>query len=744
MYRAAVMAATSLAFMGIPTRLLAQSAPTPGNGTSLEEVVVTAQKRTERIAKVPLSVQAISGKDLQRAGITSATDLVRVIPTASIVSSISPGFETIEIRGISSGTTGDSLVGYYLDDTPFGIPNLQLSPPSRLLDVQRVEVIRGPSGTIYGQGSAGGTVKIVANKPNLDQVSGSIATEFSETQGGKANYETDFTLNAPIIPGKLAARFAGSYESLGGYAHIPEAGSDGGNSTDLKNIRSEVRWQASNDVTVDATYWHIENSQNFNNNLTPSDAPAQLKQILTGVYAAEGLGALAPIYAGLSTNLAYPIQPVGGKTIAGIDGVDAQTNTKLDLYSLDVNWQTGIGTVTSNSSYILHTLSYSAPELGYLNQFSSFGTNSFTQEVRLASSNDVPIRYLVGATYRDATINSDINFYADEKIFFLPGQKLSLANFAGPLTTHSYAGFGELSTTLFNGLVDVLGGFRYFNDDRFASGTNRVNNQSYQSSANFNSGNPRFNIKLNAAPNGIVYFNAAKGFRSGTLQTQSQVAESLAEGIPTTATVRPDHLWTFEVGTRWQFFQDTLAVEAGVYHTDWYNVQISFTNTSDFVSVVNGGDASINGVDAALRWSTPIPHLVLSANGGYLDARFVTANPLLAATTEVRTGAQLPNVPRGTYSLSANYTRDLPGLWHSVFTLDASYSFRSAQIDPASSLKSGNVNDVSLRAGLTKGPWRAEVFALNALDDSSPSLRQQFVYEIPYPRRVGARISYSF
>ncbi|MEL4382803.1 TonB-dependent receptor plug domain-containing protein, partial [Shewanella algae] len=94
-------------------------------------------------------------------------------------SSTSPGFDTIEIRGISSGTTGDSLVGYYIDDTPFGIPNLQLSPPSRLLDVQRVEVIRGPSGTLYGQGSMGGTVKIVTNKPDLENFSGAIATEFS-------------------------------------------------------------------------------------------------------------------------------------------------------------------------------------------------------------------------------------------------------------------------------------------------------------------------------------------------------------------------------------------------------------------------------------------------------------------------------------------------------------------------------------------------------------------------------------
>jgi outer membrane receptor protein involved in Fe transport len=107
------------------------------------------------------------------------------------VSKSTPGFETVQIRGISSGTTGDGLVGYYVDETPFGIPNLQLSPPGRLLDVSRVEVIRGPSGTLYGQGSMGGTIKVVTAKPDSTQMFGAVRGEISVTEGGEANTYAD-------------------------------------------------------------------------------------------------------------------------------------------------------------------------------------------------------------------------------------------------------------------------------------------------------------------------------------------------------------------------------------------------------------------------------------------------------------------------------------------------------------------------------------------------------------------------
>jgi outer membrane receptor protein involved in Fe transport len=737
--------ASILATAFVGQAVWAQTAPpaAPAAG-QLEEVVVTAQKRSERLAKVPLPVQAISGKELARQGVTTSTDLVRLVPSASVVSSTATGFDTIEIRGISSGTTGDSLVGYYLDDTPFGIPNLQLSPPSRLLDVSQVEIIRGPSGTIYGQGSSGGTVKIITNKPNLETYSGSIGSEFSGTQGGGINYETDFMLNAPLIRDVLGLRVTGSYENLGGYAHLADLHQDNVNDAQLKNIRAAVRWQPTPDITVDGLYWHIENSQPYNNNLTPANAPAELKSTLTAVYGAEGLGALAPYFAGLSTDLAYPVQPVGTRTIAGIDGVRGFTNVDADIYSLDVNWNTDIGTVTSNSSYIQHKLFFSDPVVGYLVDNSDFKTNSFTDELRLASASDSPIHYLIGAAYRDATIHSDIDFFADERIFFLPGVKEQLIDIVGPLQTKSYAVFGEVSAPLFGGLLEPLFGIRYFNDDRNAVTLERNTGFTDSGSANFNSVSPRFNLKLNVADNGIFFFNAAKGFRSGTLQTAAQVAEANAQGIPATAVIRPDTLWTYELGTRWQFLDNTLAFETSVYHTDWKDVQIEFNNSAGSVSVVNGGNARINGVDALARWNTPVAGLSLSAEGGYLDARFSSINPLLALATAVREGGALPNVPRATATFSADYQRHLPQLDDAVLSFDGSFAYRSDQIDPASGLRSSDVRDLSLRASLQKGPYRGEIFALNALNDSGPVVRQLYTYQILYPRQVGLRLSYSF
>ena len=154
--------------LSVPGLAMAQTAPSRGDpSTQLDEIVVTAQKREQNLIDVPLSVQAISGEQLERQGTRDLTQLVDFIPGASVVSKSAPGFDTIQIRGISAGTVGDSTTGYYIDDVVFSIPNLQISPPSRLFDLERTEILRGPQGTLYGNGALGGLVRLIT--PVLDR-----------------------------------------------------------------------------------------------------------------------------------------------------------------------------------------------------------------------------------------------------------------------------------------------------------------------------------------------------------------------------------------------------------------------------------------------------------------------------------------------------------------------------------------------------------------------------------------------
>lgn len=679
-----------------------------------EEIVVTAQKREENLFTVPLPVQALGAEQLENSGVNSVADLTTLIPGASVVSSSTPGFDTIQIRGISSGTTGDGLVGYYIDETPFGVPNLQLTPPSGLLDVQRVEVIRGPSGTIYGQGSMGGTIKLVTARPDSEEFSGRVSIEGSSTDDGGDNYGVSGILNIPLVRDRLAVRIAAAYDELGGFAAYDDAGTvglDGENVNDFSglNVRATALWTPTPNLDITAMYWRIDNEQGSSN----------------------------------SFDLTYP-EP----TITGFFRGPGYTNIDMDLYSLTANWDVGFGTLTSNTSYIDHTLDYDVPFLTLYTNDSTFDTTSFTQEVRLASSETSAFRWLVGAFYRDATIDSDICVYFGACANVLPFSA-TIINVVGPIDTTSWSVFGEASFELFDGKLVPLVGLRYFEDEREASGLDRATLISDSQSASWSNLSPRFNLTYNATDNWMLYLNAANGFRSGSLQTAAQAtAANAALGLPpgTISTqIDPDELWTYEIGTRWRTPNNTLQLEASIYRTEWQDVQTQFASAA-VISVANAGDYEIEGIDVGVLWRTPIDGLSLQFVGNVNNAEIASAPAALSGATAIDPGARVPNVPRQNYSLAATYERDLSILGGSALTLYSGYSYRDDQIDSTTGARSGEINDLTLRAAIQHGNWEIEAFALNALDDEDYAVvaPASGIYQIAYPRRIGVRLGVNF
>lgn len=685
----------ALAF-GLALPALAQEpAAPPAASNEPEEIVITVQKREENLADVPAPVQALSAEDLAVQGVGKVSDLVTLIPGASVVSNSTPGFETLQIRGIASGTTGDGLVGYYVDETPFGIPNLQLTPPARLLDVERVEVLRGPSGTLYGQGSMGGTIKLVTARPSSEAFEGRVEGEYSSTHGGGNNYAFGAVLNVPILAERLAVRASGSFERLSGFAEAPEFGEKNVNDFESVNARVTALWTPSEDVDVSASYWRIENDQAFSNGLTP------------------GL----PVPA-----------------IAGTGGVRGYTDVDADIYSATVAWSSDWGTLTANSSYIDHELDFLAPLLTVLLNDSTFGTESFTQEIRFASPDENALRWIGGFFYRDATIHSDIDFT------FLG---FPVIDIVGDLDTKSWSLFGEVSYDLFDGRLVPLVGLRYFQDERGSDGLDRATGLPRRiGPAHYERWSPRFNLAFHATENGLIYFNAAKGFRSGVLQTQAQADASIALGIPTSTQIKPDELWTYELGTRWSLFDDQLMVEASYYHTNWKDIQLQFA-TAAVISLANGGDADIDGVDLGVLWRAA-PGLTLQLTGNVNDADFAEVVPALgAALPTVNSGEPLPNVPNSTFMAALDYERALPfGEW--TGRAHFSYAMRQDTIDAASGLRSGDLDDMTFSLGVSNERWNAEVFVLNALDDADPVVRTGTALSILHPRRVGFRVGVDF
>ena len=686
--------------------VLAQTAPPVAASSEVEVVVVTAQKREQALADVPLAIQAFSAAAIENAGATKVSDLVSLIPGASIVSNSTPGFETVQIRGVSSGTTGDGLVGYYLDEVPFGIPNLQLTPPASLLDVQRVEVIRGPSGTLYGQGSMGGTIKIVTRKPDTDAFSGTIEGTYSNTDGGSSNGSIDFAFNIPVIKDKLAIRISGGTETLSGYAAVPEFNLTNGNGFEGRNARIVARFTPTEKLAITGMVWRIENSQDFNNGLTPGFAKP---------------------------------------TISGTGGARGYTDVNATIHSLTAEWETPIGNLTANTSHIDHELDFLTGLLTTLRNDSTFQTKSATQEIRLTSKGDGDLNWIVGAYRRDATIESDVYFDTSLAAFGLPNVRIPVIDILGPLTTESWSAFAEGTIALMDDKLELTAGLRYFEDERAGNTANRLAPITRsQTTATDQATSPRFNIKYSPSENGIFFFNAAKGFRSGVLQTAAQAAASNSIGIPTSTQIAPDVLWTYEIGTRWELNSRKLVIEGSVYSTDWKDIQLQFSSPA-IISVANVGDARIQGFDLGVVWKTPIKGLTVQFVGNLNDAEFTRVVPALAAalpTTQV--GKSMPSVPDSNWTLSADYRRPLPGASNLTFHAFGAYAWRADQIDSASGLKSGEIEDLTLRVGIEGARWRLEAFAKNLTNEDDAAVLTSTSVQIPYPRRIGIKLGYDF
>lgn len=220
----------------------------------LDVITVTATKRQALLTDIPQSIQAITAEKLATEGVVSMSDIVQVVPGASQTFKASPGFEVLQLRGISSGAVGDSLVGYYIDEIPFGLPNVQYIPPVNVFDLERVEVLRGPQGTLYGQSTMGGAIRLITRKPDLDSFSGEVRAGLGHVAGGFDGYKGDLMLNAPLKAGVAGIRLTGGTSEEDGF--IEDTGTIRNHNLRLKGLL-----KASDALSVEATLWGIRSRQ---------------------------------------------------------------------------------------------------------------------------------------------------------------------------------------------------------------------------------------------------------------------------------------------------------------------------------------------------------------------------------------------------------------------------------------------------------------------------------------------------
>jgi len=691
----ALAAALSLAFGA--SSALAQGATAPDGG--LQVVTVTSTKRVQLLTEVSQSVQAITGDKLQAEGVTSVSDIVQIVPGASQTFKASPGFEVLQVRGISSGAVGDSLVGYYIDEIPFGLPNLQYIPPVNVFDLSRVEVLRGPQGTLYGQSSMGGAIRLITRKPNLAAFGGEVRLGGAQIDGGAGSHKADLMLNVPISKDQLGLRI-----TAGTSSEEPFIENSGKIKSD--NVRLKALLQASAELSVEGTLWQIRSRQ-----------------------VDYAYGQPAAPYRGITD----PNEPRG-------------VDTDVTLGNLTINYATPIGDLVSATSYMEHEFDYRFGLPGLTNFQPGFGqwlstttvkTKVTSQELRLASTPGQGLGWIGGIFLQDSKLTTtQQQGWAALAVLNLGPDVYTTGN--SRLGSRSLGLFGEVSGAYMGGRFVPTLGARLYRDER--DGTELRDGVTTSAGRTFNSINPRLNLAYKPEKGTMYYLNIAKGFRSGSQQSQRAASVANAAGLPAEAVMPQDSLWSYELGGKWEIAK-RVSVEVAAYFIDWKDAQITNLLVQNGVTttIISGGnDVKGTGLDFGLAWATPVDGLTLQLSGNVNQTEFKK----VPAGTAAKVGDQIPGSPKSSANVSATYRTQLSGLdWFG----NLSYGYRGAQSEMTTGQSSDSLRDLRLRLGVGGKGWDASVFGSNLNNQKGVAavLSSAAVNPIA-PRRVGVDVSVRF
>jgi iron complex outermembrane recepter protein len=750
---------------------LAQQQVGSGGSVQLEEIVITAAKRSSTVQETPISVTALSGDDIQQRGLTDITQIVESVPGLSMRSS-GPGQTELEMRGMTSAGGNSSTVGFYLEDTPLSAPaaaqNGKVVIDPDLYDLNRVEVLRGPQGTLYGAGSMGGTIKLVPNAPDPKAFSTSEQVILGDTRGGSFNHGENAMVNLPLGTDTAALRIVGTQEHLSGwidriviaspYFPTPQnsttrgnvaaapIGADykGVNDEDLTSLRAALLWTPTDNLSI-----------------TPSFLYQKITQ-----------GGLSLIDSNPGTNSNYQPFDVSEPFIDRID--IASLNFQYHLGAFDLSSTTSYWTreeeLRQDGSEQIATVT-GAPI--YASE-GGFGPTSpavleddrswqKSEELRLTSTGDTAFKWLLGYFYQD--FESDWDVFAE-----MPD--------AGPLTgtTNAFtqtqptkiiqnAVFGEVSYKFLPDLTGTAGLRRFTYDGTVHTGVSGFLSSSggndilhFVTSERDQGVTPKFDLSYQANKDLLVYTTASKGFRpgggnqpiptSGALGTRcAQNIQSLGVSSGSILAFSPDHVWSYEAGEKFRSGDGRITVNSAAYFENWSDVQQNVPLPCGFPYTGNLGDAHIYGGEIELD-AVVAPGLLVMLNSGYSHARFVT-NPVAATTT---IGNRVQNVPDWMSSASIAYRHSISEGLDLVARVDNSYV--GSRIDVTAQpnyLPSYDLTNI--RAGMDGGNWTAAVFVNNvtnktALLSNSPAVAVNIAtfnrIAVNQPLTVGLDLSYRF
>jgi outer membrane receptor protein involved in Fe transport len=764
----------------------AQDAATPKG--EIEEITVTAQKRTEDLTKVPASISVLSGATLENRHIDDFQDVTREVPGISFGAGatvsggiVGPGTSNIVIRGISSAS-GSSTVAVYLDDLSITQGNLyDGAVEPKFLDFDRVEVLRGPQGTLFGASSMGGTVRLISNQPDLSNFSSKFTSDLSGTDHAGTNYVESATVNAPIVEGKLGFRAAVQYGSDSGY--IDHLGTDGlvqksGTNTERWDVlRSALKYRADDGstATLSVLYQHDHTGDTpvfypqvglFQQNksvVEPSTDNVFIPSLtlnkefddftLTSVtgyfhrnfsFQSDGTFFNSAVIASAFLDPVYPGQQAQNDAIIGTLPSQVHRTDRTYQESEEIR-------ATSKDSQLF------GRSLNWIGGFFVENQRQVRNDFEPAPGLQSAFQQIYGFSIDDSAIGNTALHENPANAGFptVSYAKDTVYTDNQWLDQVQYAAFGQVDYNILPNLK-ATAGLRYLyatqNYFRNSGGILAFGNVDPFLAKDHNySATPKFSLVYDLSDQTSIYTTAAKGFRlggpTGPVASTTCGADLAKIGIFSPPTgYGPDKLWSYEGGVKSRLLNNRMSINADVYYIDWSNIQQSINLPTCGASITqNLGSAESYGTEVEVRGKV-MTDLTLSASGG-INRAIITASP---NTLTAAPGQDVLNTPKWTMTTAADYdfviADSLDGTAHLDYDLVGSSHGSFNDSDPAFAQPSYGVLNGSI--GIDTGPYSVRLYAKNLLNNNKiiqrPSIN--FVEEAYSlrPLTVGLTVSAQF
>lgn len=675
------------------------------NKGAIEEIVVTATKRSVLLEDVPASIQAISGDVLDRINAGSIQDVIGMAAGVNGYST-GDGMSSFNIRGIENLATGGlaaPTVGYYYDETPLSGTNAM--PDVALFDLERFEVLRGPQGTLYGEGSLGGTIRLISKKPVFNEWQSIGVGAFSVTEGGDESYQLSGALNAPLVADKLAMRLNATLVDRGGFIDNAQTGAKDVNGSKTLNLRANVRFMPHDDVDLYLSYLH-------------QDIDAVGAQAFTSLPERTTLAAFG-------------------------QNIDDQ----IDLVNLTANISLPWFDIVSSSSYqerrrddetdvraLYDTVRFVfEPFFGPLDlsegvaQFGVTREQAISQELRLVSPGERSLRWILGVWYKDYDYDSDVKIDVPVvAAVFPPTGRIYDARDRQSFTEKAV--FGDIAYDLTPRLT-VTAGFRAFHQELTGS-FERTQLGSIDDPISLNSDSDDVLLKFSAdydlTDDVMIYALFSQGTRGGGVNTRTLSTDDLQLSYD------PDSTDNYEVGVKYRGWGNRLSANVALYVVDWSDIQTLVNPAPGLSYTTNGGQARSKGVELELA-VRPFHGLELGSSLTYNRARTSEVfalggfeTPEIDDDITAKSGTRLPMSADFKSNLYAEYTRpigtqyefSLRADWEHVSDRDNDLRTSNALLSPGFTTFP-SYDFVNVRVGVSRGNWSAKLFVDNLFDENA-------------------------